>query len=944
VFIYKTCRRYEIAAYVILAFVSIVLILATYQITARANSFSWVAGGELNLVDNSERDMNLEPQQCREQSVSINDRPGVFYYESGSTTACVYDAGDWRYALTNQTYKRWPIDQQDVSFALSIGMDSKMYRVGNLHPQDVPVYIPHSKSLAYASTGLGWGRILKIYKDIVSRLTKTDADTYMVGNVDSPDFIFKRPNGSLLPVGKVVSSNNGKWLAFEAVDIGIMRLNLDTYEVKRISSVAPQYGLWGTPHMSLAISDSGEYIAIAGENTPFYIYNVTSECGDNVVTDEMTKGTPISNPCAMRDIGQYLETALPSGLALASSLRLSGDAGEIGFIARLNNDRYGQNQKEYVIQAPGYVPEGRLEYLAMGDSFSSGEGDTQVVHGVKFYLPGTDVEGDDKNPKEKCHISSRSYPFLLQDAMGIKDEKMESIACSGAEVRNDYQTAGDNKNEYKGQGARLAEYEKKLSRLQLDALGMFIPGRLKQMEFIKQYKPQSVTLTGSGNDVGFGSVIQSCIMSNIYPCAYEATESGRAMIAQGIANQFDKLSKLFTEIHSISPSTRVYMVGYPQFIDDKSSLCAPNVPLSQAERTMIKESVTYLNRVIKSAADSSAVKYIDIEDSLKGHRLCESGASYVTGLALARKLGFGSNSIGKSELQESFHPNRNGHILIADAIMNELDSESLLDYKKYPTTSEYQQLARPVDPPEYFTEALKSAKKQYRKEHITLREYIQKVPILNMISIRIGNFKPDSLVKVEVHSDPIELGTYSADSLGNLSVDIPLPINVPAGYHTLHLIGASYSGEEIDVWQTIEVRGSEGDIDEDGILDNVDQCMYVMESGLDEDLDQIDDACDPMIEYEDRADVSTAVDLVAINDEQRDLSAIQTVQDTSRGTKVADINSQIEDIFYLPGSIENNRLIANPHPMTPIQVVLGIFVSSLVLYWVTTRYSNHKDV
>jgi hypothetical protein len=197
---------------------------------------------------------------------------------------------------------------------------------------------------------------------------------------------------------------------------------------------------------------------------------------------------------------------------------------------------------------------------------------------------------------------------------------------------------------------------------------------------------------------------------------------------------------------------------------------------------------------------------------------------------------------------------------------------------------------------------------------------------------------------VEVHSDPIELGTYSADSLGNLSVDIPLPINVPAGYHTLHLIGASYSGEEIDVWQTIEVRGSEGDIDEDGILDNVDQCMYVMESGLDEDLDQIDDACDPMIEYEDRADVSTAVDLVAINDEQRDLSAIQTVQDTSRGTKVADINSQIEDIFYLPGSIENKRLIANPHPMTPIQVVLGIFVSSLVLYWVTTRYSNHKDV
>lgn len=953
VFVNKLSHFYIVVVSVVCITAAALISMMTYQITAKADSVSWVAGGDVSLISNDERAMNLHPQHCREQKVLMDDRLGLNYFEqSGFTNACVYDMGAWRYALTNRTYKGTFYNHNDVSFALSIEMDTKMYRVENLHALDIPVYTPYSKGLVYANGGVGWGRKLTVYKDIIKRLTKVDNDSYVVKDVDSPDFTFKRPNGNLLPVGKAVSSDNGRWLVFEAIDLGIMRLDLETYEIKRVSSIAPRYGMGATPHMSLAISDDGRTLVMAGENTPFKIYQVTAECGDATITDELTKDTPIARPCLDRDIGQYLETVLPSGLAVANSIRLSADTGEVGFIARLNSDRFGQNTKEYVVQAPGYVPTSRLDYLAMGDSFSSGEGDTQVLRGKKFYLSGTDVEGDEKTPKEKCHISSRSYPFLLRNAMNIADDDMKSVACSGAELAHDY-VINDANDTYNGQGNRLAVLNVNINQFQAQAINMFTPGRVKQLEFIEKHKPRSITLTGSGNDVGFGDVVSGCIMSNFYPCVYETTDSGRALIGQGIANQHYELTKLFAKIHDISPATKVYMVGYPQFVEDTSFFCAPNVPLSQAERVMISESVKYLNRVIKSAAESSGVEYVDIENSLDGHKLCESGTSYVTGLALARTLGLGSSLIGKSETQESFHPNKSGHKLMADAIRKELGYQSLLNYADYPVNSNYQQLVKPVDPSEYFADSMKNTNKQYRKANVMLSEYIQKVPILNMINIRFGNFKPHALVQVEIHSEPVDLGSYAADESGSLSVDIALPSSVPAGYHTLHLIGLSYSGEEIDVWQSIEVRGSEGDIDEDGISDDTDQCSYVTESRIDGDKDGIDDACDLLIEFLDNEDIGGSVS-TTVSDRRKKSVKLNNESLNQLPDGVSNVRVSTERLLYLNGQNtiapesdrvnENKSFQSNDKGGVAGVILLGSAGSLIfILYCLITRYSNHKD-
>jgi lysophospholipase L1-like esterase len=923
-------HRSAIALSVVCILVAFFITAAAYQITAHADSVSWVAGGELKLLDNSERSMSLQPQHCREQKILINDRPGLNYYdEKGFTNACVYSMGQWRYALTNRSYGGTYVSYRDVSFALSVGADSKMYRVSNLHPLDIPVHTANSKGLVYANGGIGWGRKLTIYKDVIKRLVKVDADTYMVSNVDSPDFTFKRPNGDLLSVGKVVSSENGKWLAFEAIDLGIIRLNLATHEMRRVSAVAPRYGLGDTPHMSLSISDDGSYLAIAGENTPFKIYHVTNDCGDAMITDEISKDIPLAKPCPERDLGQYLDAILPSGLAAAHTIKLSPDAGEIGFIARQNNDRTWQNQKEYVIQSPGYMPVARLEYLAMGDSYSSGEGDTQVVKGKKHYLLGTDVEGNDQIPREKCHISSRSFPFLLKDMMSLSDDRMKSVACSGAEVAKDFLHTNSYRGQSQNGAPRLEQLpQDDLKTYQSNAGVNFIPGRIQQLNFVSKYGPNVITFTGGGNDVGFGSVILNCL-AGLATCDDAQSPEGRARIGQAIKEQYKDLYEMYRSIKLKSPHSKVFAIGYPQFIDDASSFCAPNVQLNNVERKLISEAVTFLNEVIKDAASDAGVKYIDIEDSLVGHRLCESGKSFVTGIAF----------VGKNERQESFHPNHEGHILIANAITKGLGGETLMEYADSQMTQGDSNNEYSVSTPLYFKSAMDAVSKRYKHEQIVERQYIQKK---SSFGASVDGFYPKSHVKVEIHSNPIDLGVYEIDSEGRLATDIVVPDSISAGFHTLHIIGQTYSGEEIDIWQGIEVRGLEGDIDEDGIMDEVDACMYVSGFGTDIDGDQVDDGCDPII------DEAKIVDSYANLTKVQMISSVEMEGGGSSRVELAqtqDLESEgrVDDVFRIPTRVAVDNIATDSGVTRSLLVSLAMVLFCIVFYSTVKRYSRHNN-
>ncbi len=72
------------------------------------------------------------------------------------------------------------------------------------------------------------------------------------------------------------------------------------------------------------------------------------------------------------------------------------------------------------------MPQRLEQYLALGDSFASGEGTFN-------YIAGTE---DGPN---QCHQSIFSYPYLMQSNVG----ETASVACSGAKISN-IRNIGDN--------------------------------------------------------------------------------------------------------------------------------------------------------------------------------------------------------------------------------------------------------------------------------------------------------------------------------------------------------------------------------------------------------------------------------------------------------------------------------------------------------------------
>ena len=486
------------------------------------------------------------------------------------------------------------------------------------------------------------------------------------------------------------------------------------------------------------------------------------------------------------------------------------------------------------LQAPGNPT--KLDYLALGDSFSSGEGDTDKNPATdrKYYRQWTDVNEDKAKgaPREKCHVSTRSYPYKLANWMGLgsgPSAAWASVACSGATV---YDMNWDNSGGYEGQDSplgRLHGYDNK-GTLQKMALNEMIPGRVKQIEFVKKYQPKVITLTAGGNDVGFSKKIKDCVnpFASSETCDWANSEMGT--LGSQIRGQFDRLVSLYKELRSASSGAKIYAIGYPQFITDKEPAnCGLNAGNANVmERRMIVRATQYMNEVIEAAARKAGVKYVDISQALNGGKMCEKHQIYMTGI------------VGLGE-QESYHPNKFGHTMIFAEIAKQLNHENLSTYSKYPTAGD-----ESVNAPSsiYFDKGAPSS-----VNTTMLANSKPSKGSKQKVALAKNSLQPGSSARVEIRSKPVDLGSYTVLNDGSMKETITIPDNIPAGYHTLFIYGKSASGEDIKITQTLLVTGRDKeDLDDDGVKDANQPCgAFLKPSGKDEDLDGIDDACDPEI-------------------------------------------------------------------------------------------------
>lgn len=603
----------------------------------------------------------------------------------------------------------------------------------------------------------------------------------------------------------IAFSGDGKWAVFDYPYVGPTRLNIETGEIT-VFAPGYRYDIGIDPLLNMAISSDGRYAAVSSYSySTFRIYDLNT-CIEH--------GSNQPEACQYRDLKSVIKNISPDQIGTPGQISFTDDYTLKFYDNILKNG--SRRHDVQLLSASGHAPV-EFAYLALGDSFASGEG-------ARDYKTGTDV----KNPKNKCHISVNSYPYLIGTRLNLNS--YESVACSGAKIKdvngqflNDY---SNNKNGKQADGKEKSIYSARV-------FDNFLPGYRMQQEFVTKYLPSKITISMSGNDMGFGKVIRNCVFWD-NDCYSRAPD--RAVLVKTINDRFDELVKMYQQLKQPVDSD-VYVIGYPKLVSPDGS-CALNVHASHNELIFFDNLVDYIDSVIKKAADSAGVYYVDVSDALVGHRLCESDVAEMAmnGLTAGNDKVFDIGPIGN----ESYHPDALGHELLEKAILEktnnfgvrnpapqEISPPKISDADGFIESAEFNDLNT-----RFFDSSDSSDGWWYKTERKNIEQ---------------SGFAPNSRVDATFTSDPLDLGNFQSDSDGIVKAGLDLPESAPVGYHTLHLSGEDMAGENIEYQKEIFVAYSANDYDGDSIPNDRDPCLAISPSGVDYDQDGVDDVCDEQI-------------------------------------------------------------------------------------------------
>jgi lysophospholipase L1-like esterase len=154
-----------------------------------------------------------------------------------------------------------------------------------------------------------------------------------------------------------------------------------------------------------------------------------------------------------------------------------------------------------------------------------------------------------------------------------------------------------------------------------------------------------VSLTDGGNDVGFTSIMETCILESTSSCE-SAVSSAETYAKNTLPGSF---KTLLADIHSKAPNAKVVMLDYPDFYDLSVSIC---IGLSGADHQALDNGINILDGVIQTAAAADGATFADVRSAFSGHELCD-GNDWL-------------HSVDILNIGESYHPTASGQ---ADAYL-----------------------------------------------------------------------------------------------------------------------------------------------------------------------------------------------------------------------------------------------------------------------------------
>jgi hypothetical protein len=213
-------------------------------------------------------------------------------------------------------------------------------------------------------------------------------------------------------------------------------------------------------------------------------------------------------------------------------------------------------------------------YVSLGDSYTSGP----------FILPfasGAPLE---------CLQSARNYPHLAASALSLS---LKDVSCSGATTENITTTA-----QYSDQPP------------QVDALSS---------------STQVVSVGIGGNDKGlFLNTLIVCGAEDlVFPFGTPCKDTYGHKLAEEIVEDGPVVGAMLHQVHGISPSAKVFVVGYPDILP-QSGNCWPTVPLTTGDVAYLNGVEKELNSMLSSEATANSATYVDTYTPSIGRDACKS--------------------------------------------------------------------------------------------------------------------------------------------------------------------------------------------------------------------------------------------------------------------------------------------------------------------------------
>lgn len=148
-----------------------------------------------------------------------------------------------------------------------------------------------------------------------------------------------------------------------------------------------------------------------------------------------------------------------------------------------------------------------------------------------------------------------------------------------------------------------------------------------------------ISLTIGGNDVGFSSIIETCVLESTSSCQ-AAVNKGEQYAENTLPGQ---LNTMLADIKAKSPGAKIVLLDYPDFYDLSVPVC---VGLSSADHQAIDQGIDILDGVLQTAANKNGAHFTDVRSQFSSHELCDN-AGWL-------------HSVDITSIDDSYHPTATG--------------------------------------------------------------------------------------------------------------------------------------------------------------------------------------------------------------------------------------------------------------------------------------------